>query len=234
MSKKIVLPGACLTAIGSMGGSLSTVPAAELGAVVIKEALKRANVPADKVDMVYMGCVIQASQGQNVARQCSIKAGLPESVPAMTINVVCGSGLDAINLAANMIASGNADIVVAGGTENMSLAPYALKNGRYGYRLGNGSLIDTMVHDALTDAFDNYHMGITAENICDDWKLTREELDEFAANSQQKAVKAIESGAFKKEIVPVTIKNKKGEEKKAMKVDDVLDLFNEISIECGN
>ena len=211
MSKKIVLAGACRTAIGSMGGSLSTVPAAELGAVVIKEALKRANVPADKVDMVYMGCVIQASQGQNVARQCSIKAGLPESVPAMTINVVCGSGLDAINLAANMIAAGNADIVVAGGTENMSLAPYALKNGRYGYRLGNGSLIDTMVHDALTDAFDNYHMGITAENICDDWKLTREELDEFAANSQQKAVKAIESGAFKKEIVPVTIKNKKGE-----------------------
>lgn len=196
--KKIVLAGACRTAIGSMGGSLSTVPAAELGAVVIKEALKRANVPADKVDMVYMGCVIQASQGQNVARQCSIKAGLPESVPAMTINVVCGSGLDAINLAANMIAAGNADIVVAGGTENMSLAPYALKNGRYGYRLGNGSLIDTMVHDALTDAFDNYHMGITAENICDDWKLTREELDEFAANSQQKAVKAIESGAFKK------------------------------------
>ena len=168
MSKKIVLAGACRTAIGSMGGSLSTVPAAELGAVVIKEALKRANVPADKVDMVYMGCVIQASQGQNVARQCSIKAGLPESVPAMTINVVCGSGLDAINLAANMIAAGNADIVVAGGTENMSLAPYALKNGRYGYRLGNGSLIDTMVHDALTDAFDNYHMGITAENICDD------------------------------------------------------------------
>ena len=211
MSKKIVLAGACRTAIGSMGGSLSTVPAAELGAVVIKEALKRANVPADKVDMVYMGCVIQASQGQNVARQSSIKAGLPESVPAMTINVVCGSGLDAINLAANMIAAGNADIVVAGGTENMSLAPYALKNGRYGYRLGNGSLIDTMVHDALTDAFDNYHMGITAENICDDWKLTREELDEFAANSQQKAVKAIESGAFKKEIVPVTIKNKKGD-----------------------
>lgn len=127
MSKKIVLAGACRTAIGSMGGSLSAVPAAELGAVVIKEALKRANVPADKVDMVYMGCVIQASQGQNVARQCSIKAGLPESVPAMTINVVCGSGLDAINLAANMIAAGNADIVVAGGTENMSLAPYALK-----------------------------------------------------------------------------------------------------------
>ena len=211
MSKKIVLAGACRTAIGSMGGSLSTVPAAELGAVVIKEALKRANVPANKVDMVYMGCILQAAQGQNIARQSSIKAGLPIEVPAMTINVLCGSGLGAVNLAAYMIASGNADIVVAGGTENMSLAPYALKNGRYGYRLGNGSLIDTMVNDALTDAFNNYHMGITAENVCDDWKLTREELDQFAANSQQKAVKAIEAGAFKKEIVPVTIKNKKGD-----------------------
>ena len=209
MAKKVVIASACRTAIGSMGGSLSTVPAAELGAVVIKEALKRAE--PNKVDMVYMGCVIQASQGQNVARQCSIKAGLPVEVPAMTLNVVCGSGLDAVNMAANMILAGNADIVVAGGTENMSMAPYALKNARYGYRMGNNTIIDTMVNDALTDAFHNYHMGITAENICDDWQLTREELDEFAAKSQQKSVQAQDLGNFTREIVPVTIKTKKGD-----------------------
>ncbi|WP_157147884.1 acetyl-CoA C-acetyltransferase [Brachyspira pilosicoli] len=211
MAKKVVIASACRTAIGSMGGSLSTVPAAELGAVVIKEALKRAKVEPNQVDMVYMGCVIQASQGQNVARQCSIKAGLPVEVPAMTLNVVCGSGLDAVNIAANMILAGNADIVVAGGTENMSMAPYALKNARYGYRMGNNTIVDTMVNDALTDAFYNYHMGITAENICDDWKITREELDEFAAKSQQKAVQAQDLGNFTREIVPVTIKTKKGD-----------------------
>ena len=211
MAKKVVIASACRTAIGSMGGSLSTVPAAELGAIVIKEALKRAKVEPNKVDMVYMGCVIQASQGQNVARQCSIKAGLPVEVPAMTLNVVCGSGLDAVNMAANMILAGNADIVVAGGTENMSMAPYALKNARYGYRMGNNTIIDTMVNDALTDAFHNYHMGITAENICDDWQLTREELDEFAAKSQQKSVQAQDLGNFTREIVPVTIKTKKGD-----------------------
>ncbi|WP_295159768.1 acetyl-CoA C-acetyltransferase [uncultured Brachyspira sp.] len=211
MSRKIVIASACRTAIGSMGGALSTVSTAELGSIVIKEALNRAKVAPNQVDMVYMGCVIQASLGQNVARQCSIKAGLPVEVPAMTINVVCGSGLDAVNMAANMIASGNADIVVAGGTENMSSAPYALKKARYGYRMGNDTIMDTMVNDALWDAFNNYHMGITAENVCDDWKLTREELDAFAANSQQKAVKAQEAGAFKKEIVPVTVKNKKGD-----------------------
>lgn len=211
MAKKIVIASACRTPIGSMGGSLSTVPAAELGAIVIKEALKRAKVEPNQVDMVYMGCVIQASQGQNVARQCSIKAGLPVEVPAMTLNVVCGSGLDAVNIAANMILAGNADIVVAGGTENMSMAPYALKNARYGYRMGNNTIIDTMVNDALTDAFNNYHMGITAENICDDWSITREELDEFAAKSQQKAVQAQDLGNFTREIVPVTIKTKKGD-----------------------
>ena len=211
MAKKVVIASACRTAIGSMGGSLSTVPAAELGAVVIKEALKRAKVEPNQVDMVYMGCVIQASQGQNVARQSSIKAGLPVEVPAMTLNVVCGSGLDAVNIAANMILAGNADIVVAGGTENMSMAPYALKNARYGYRMGNNTIVDTMVNDALTDAFHNYHMGITAENICDDWSITREELDEFAAKSQQKAVQAQDLGNFTREIVPVTIKTKKGD-----------------------
>ena len=211
MAKKIVLAGACRTAIGAMGGALSGVGAADLGATVIKEALNRAGVPADKVDHVLMGCVIQAGLGQNVARQASLKAGLPIETPAVTINVVCGSGLNAVNMAANMIQAGEADIVVAGGTENMSAAPYLLRKGRYGYRLGNAELVDSMVNDALWDAFNNYHMGITAENICDQWGLTREQLDEFAAASQQKAVKAQEEGKFDAEIVPVVIKGKKGD-----------------------
>lgn len=209
MSKKVVLAGACRTAIGSMGGSLSTTPAPELGAIVIKEAIKRAGIKPEDVDHVYMGCVIQAGLGQNVARQASIKAGLPIETPAVTTNVVCGSGLNSVNMAAQMIISGDADIVVAGGMENMSMAPYALKNARYGYRMGNAPMVDTMVNDALWDAFNDYHMGITAENICEKWGLTREELDEFAANSQQKACAAIESGAFKDEIVPVEVKKKK-------------------------
>ena len=211
MAKKIVLAGACRTAIGSMGGALSGVGAADLGATVIKEALNRAGVAADQVDHVLMGCVIQAGLGQNVARQASLKAGLPIETPAVTINVVCGSGLNAVNMAANMIQAGEADIVVAGGTENMSAAPYLLRKGRYGYRLGNAELVDSMVNDALWDAFNNYHMGITAENICDQWGLTREQLDEFAAASQQKAVKAQEEGKFDAEIVPVVIKGKKGD-----------------------
>lgn len=209
MAKKIVLAGACRTAIGVMGGTLSTTPAADLGAIVIKEALNRAGVPADKVDQVYMGCVIQAGQGQNVARQSSIKAGLPIETPAVTVNVVCGSGLNCVNMAAQMIIAGDADIVVAGGMENMSMAPYAVMQGRYGYRMNDGKLVDTMVHDALWDAFNDYHMGITAENICEKWGITREELDAFAAKSQQKAVAAQESGAFDKEIVPVEVKKKK-------------------------
>lgn len=209
MAKKIVLAGACRTAIGVMGGTLSTTPAADLGAIVIREALNRAGVPADKVDQVYMGCVIQAGLGQNVARQASIKAGLPIETPAVTINVVCGSGLNCVNMAAQMIEAGDADIVVAGGMENMSMAPYAVMQGRYGYRMNDGKLVDTMVHDALWDAFNDYHMGITAENICEQWGITREELDVFAAKSQQKAVAAQESGAFDKEIVPVEVKKKK-------------------------
>ena len=214
MSKKVVLAGACRTAIGTMGGSLSTIPAAELGSIVIKEALNRAGVPSEKVDHVYMGCVIQAGQGQNVARQASLKAGLPIETPAVTINVVCGSGLNCVNMAAQMIQAGDADIVVAGGMENMSMAPFALPNGRYGYRMtwpsqSQGALVDTMVKDALWDAFNDYHMIKTADNVAEQWKLTREELDEFAANSQQKACKAIADGAFKKEIVPVEIKKKK-------------------------
>lgn len=209
MSKKIVLAGACRTAIGTMGGTLSTTSAVDLGTIVIKEALNRAGVPADAVDHVYMGCVIQAGQGQNVARQASIKAGLPIETPAVTINVVCGSGLNCVNMAAQMIQAGDADIVVAGGMENMSMAPYALKQGRYGYRMGNAPMIDTMVNDALWDAFNDYHMGITAENVCEKYGITREELDEFSANSQQKAEKAIAEGKFKDEIVPVEVKRKK-------------------------
>ena len=210
MSKKVVIAGACRTAIGKMGGALSNVPAAELGSIVIKEALQRAGVPADKVDTVFMGCVIQAGLGQNVARQASIKAGLPVEVPAQTINIVCGSGLNCVNLAAAMINAGEADIVVAGGMENMSLAPYVLKQGRYGYRLGDNKLVDSLTNDALTDVFNQYHMGITAENVAEQWGLTREQLDEFSANSQQKACAAIAAGKFKDEIVPVEIKTKKG------------------------
>ena len=211
MAKKIVLAGACRTAIGTMGGALSTVPAADLGSIVIKEAVKRAGIKAEDVDHVYMGCVIQAGLGQNVARQASIKAGLPIETPAVTVNVVCGSGLNCVNMAAQMILAGDADIVVAGGMENMSKAPYAIPQARYGYRMNNATMVDTMVNDALWDAFNNYHMIQTADNICDDerWNLTREELDEFALASQQKCAKAMAEGKFKDEIVPVEVKVKK-------------------------
>jgi len=209
MAKKVVLAGAVRTAIGKMGGALSTTPAANLGAIVIKEALNRAGVPADQVSEVLMGCVIQAGLGQNVARQASIKAGLPVEVPAVTINVVCGSGLNCVNMAADMIIAGDADIVVAGGMENMSMAPYAVMQGRYGYRMNDGKLVDTMIKDALWDAFNDYHMIRTADNVAAQWGLTREELDEFAAASQQKACAAQEAGVFKAEIVPVEVKQKK-------------------------
>ena len=209
MSKKVVIASACRTAIGTMGGSLSTTPAPELGAIVIKEAIKRAGIKPEDVDHVYMGCVIQAGLGQNVARQASIKAGLPIETPAVTSNVVCGSGLNCVNQAAQMIIAGDADVVVAGGMENMSMAPYAVPQGRYGYRMNDGVLVDTMVKDALWDAFNNYHMIKTADNVAEQWHLTREELDEFALKSQQKACAAIESGAFKDEIVPVEVKKKK-------------------------
>ncbi len=218
MAKKVVLAGACRTAIGKMGGALSNTPAAELGTIVIKEALNRAGVKPEQVDEVLMGCVIQAGLGQNVARQSSIKAGIPNEVPAVTINVVCGSGLNCVNMAADLILAGEADIVVAGGMENMSMAPYALPNARFGYRMNNGTVVDTMVNDALTDAFNHYHMMITAENICDRWNLTREELDEFSANSQQKCEKAQATGAFDDEIVPVPVKVKK--EMVEFKVDE--------------
>ena len=214
MAKKVVIASACRTAIGTMGGSLSTTPAAELGAIVIKEAVNRAGIKSEDVDQVYMGCVIQAGLGQNVARQASIKAGLHIEVPAVTINVVCGSGLNCVNQAAQMIMAGDADVVVAGGMENMSMAPFAIPNGRYGYRMmwpsqSQGGLVDTMVKDALWDAFNDYHMITTADNVAKQWNLTREELDEFALKSQLKACAAIENGAFKDEIVPVEIKKKK-------------------------
>ena len=209
MTKKVVLAGACRTAIGKMGGALSNTPAADLGSIVIKETLNRAGVKPEQVDEVLMGCVIQAAQGQNVARQASIKAGLPIEVPAVTLNVVCGSGLNCVNQAAAMIMAGQGDIVVAGGMENMSMAPYAMTKARFGYRMNNATIVDTMVNDALTDAFNHYHMMITAENICDRWHLTREELDEFSANSQQKAEKAMAEHKFDDEIVPVPVKVKK-------------------------
>ena len=209
MAKKVVIAGACRTAIGTMGGTLSSTPAATLGSIVIKEALNRAGIKGEDVDQVYMGCVIQAGLGQNVARQASIKAGLPIETPAVTVNVVCGSGLNCVNMAAQMIQAGDADIVVAGGMENMSMAPYAMMNGRFGYRMNNGTLVDTMVNDALWDAFNQYHMMITAENVAEQWNLTREELDAFAASSQQKCEKAMAEGKFADEIVPVPVKVKK-------------------------
>lgn len=207
---RIVIAGACRTAIGKMGGGLSTVPVEDLGTIVIKEALKRSGVPADKVDMVYMGCVLQAGRGQNVARQSSVNAGIPVETPAMTLNILCGSGLEAINLAAQQIIAGESEIAVAGGMESMSMAPYLVMKGRYGYRMGHAQLVDSMISDALTDAFYNYHMGITAENVAEKYGLTREELDEFSVNSQAKACKAIETGRFKDEIVPVEVKGRKG------------------------
>ncbi len=211
MARKVVIAGAVRTAIGVMGGALSTTSAAKLGEIAIKEALNRAGVKPELVDEVYMGCVIQAGTGQNPARQAARNAGIPDEVPATTINVLCGSGLHSVNLAAKLIGMGDKDIIVAGGMENMSMAPYLLPNGRYGYRMGTNaaSLQDSMIKDALTDAFYDYHMGMTAENICEQWKLTREQLDEFAAVSQQKAEKAIKDGKFKDEIVPVEVKKKK-------------------------
>ena len=209
MARKVVLAGACRTAIGVMGGQFANTSAVELGTIVIKEALKRAGVSPDQVDEVYMGNVIQAGNGQNPARQAAVYAGIPNEVPATTINVLCGSGLHCVNLAAKLIAAGDADIIVAGGMENMTMAPYMLRNGRYGYRMGNATIEDAMIKDGLTDAFHNYHMGITAENICEQWGLTREELDEFAAWSQNKCEKAMAEGKFNDEIVPVEVKKKK-------------------------
>lgn len=209
--RKVYVVAACRTPIGKMGGALSSLSAVDLGAIVIKEVVSRSCLKNESIDHVYMGCVIQAGLGQNVSRQAALKAGLPVTTTAETINVVCGSGLDAVNSAARMIQTGDADVVIAGGMESMSNAPYALKQARFGYRMGNAPIVDTMVNDALWDATNDYHMGITAENICEKWGIGREELDEFAAESQQKACAAIVSGVFSAEIVPVAIKSKKGD-----------------------
>jgi acetyl-CoA C-acetyltransferase len=201
--KDVVIVGAARTAIGTFGGSLKGVPARKLGAIVIKEALNRAGVKPEQVDEVIMGNVLQGGLGQNVARQMSLDAGLPVEVPAMTINKVCGSGLRAVELAAQIIKAGDADIIVAGGAENMSATAYAIPSARWGQRMFDGKMVDMMVNDGLWDAFNGYHMGITAENVAEQWGLTREQLDEFSLASQQKAEAAIKSGAFKEEIVPV-------------------------------
>lgn len=208
--KEIVIIGAARTAVGSFGGTLANTPAADLGAVVIKEALKRAKVAPEMVSEVIMGCVLQAGLGQNIIRQASIKAGIPDSVPALTINKVCGSGLKSVILASQAIKAGDAEIVVCGGTENMSLAPYTIPKARYGYRMGDGKLVDVMIKDGLWCAFNDYHMGVTAENVAAKWNITREEQDKFGLASQQKAEKAINSGRFADEIVPVIIETKKG------------------------
>lgn len=209
--KEVVIVSAARTPIGSMGGTLKDIPARTLGAICIKEALNRAGVKPEMVDEVIMGCVLQGGLGQNVSRQMSLDAGLPVEVPTLTINKVCGSGLRAIELAAQIIKAGDADIVVAGGAENMSKTAYALPTGRYGARMNNTQLIDMMVNDGLWDAFNGYHMGITAENVAEQWGLTREELDEFSVISQNRAEEAIKAGKFKDEIVPVEIPQKKGD-----------------------
>lgn len=211
--REVVIASAVRTAIGSFGGALKDVSAADLGAIVIKEAVSKAGIKGELVEEVVMGNVIQAGLGQNVARQAAVKAGLPVEVPAMTINKVCGSGLRTVALAAQMIKAGDADIVVAGGMENMSQAPYLLKTSRWGQRMGDGKMVDSMINDALWDAFNNYHMGVTAENIAKEWNLSREEQDEFALKSQLKTEAAIKEGRFKDEIVPVVIPQRKGEPK---------------------
>jgi acetyl-CoA C-acetyltransferase len=211
--REVVIASAVRTAIGSFGGGLKDVPAVDLGAIVIKEALNRAGVKPELVDEVIMGNVLQAGIGQNPARQSAVKAGIPVEVSSFTLNKVCGSGLRAVSLAFQMILSGYNDIVVAGGMENMSRAPYLLNNARWGQRMNDGKLVDEMVFDGLTDAFNGYHMGITAENIAEQWGITREMQDEFALKSQLKAESAIKEGKFKDEIVPVVIPQRKGEPK---------------------
>ena len=209
--RDVVIVSAVRTALGTFGGTLSNTPATELGAIVIKEALSRAGLKGEQVDEVIMGNVLQAGLGQGPARTAALKAGLPIEVCATAINKLCGSGMKAVHLGAQAIQLGDADIVVAGGMENMSMAPYLLPNGRTGYRMGDGKVIDSMIQDGLQCAVNNYHMGITAENIAEQWGLTREGQDEFAAWSQQKAENAILEGKFKDEIVPVVIPQRKGD-----------------------
>ena len=207
--REVYVVNCCRTAVGSFGGSLKDVPAADLGAVVVKEALNRSGLKPEQVDELMFGCILTAGLGQNVARQVGVKAGLPYSVPAYTVGMVCGSGMKSVIEGARAILSGDADVVVTGGTENMSSAPYALPAERWGARMGDKKVVDTMIKDGLWDAYNNYHMGTTAENICDVWGITREELDAFAAASQQKAEAAQKSGRLAGEIVPVMVKKKK-------------------------
>lgn len=208
---EVYILGACRTAIGSYGGSLKDIPAVMLGAHVIKETIKRAGINPDSVDEIVMGNVLQAGLGQNPARQAAIHAGLSTDIPAMTINKVCGSGLRAISLAAQMILAGDADCIIAGGMESMSQAPYVLRSNRWGARMGNSELVDEMVYDGLTDVFNQYHMGITAENVAEEYKITRQEQDELSSNSQIKACNAIAEGKFKEEIVPYPVPQRKSD-----------------------
>ena len=209
--REVVIASAARTPIGSFGGTLKNTTAVTLGKTVVEEAIKRAGIQPEQVDELVFGCVLQAGLGQNVARQVSLAAGLPKETPAMTINKVCGSGLRSVGLAAQIIKAGDADIVIAGGTESMSLAPYAVPSARWGARMFDAKMVDVMVNDGLWDAFNQYHMGITAENVAEQWGITREELDEFSLKSQQKAEAAIKAGKFKDEIVPVVIPQKKGD-----------------------
>ncbi len=211
MSREVVLVGACRTPVGTFGGTLKDTPSVQLGKVVMAEALKRAGIQGEQVDEVIFGCVLQAGLGQNVARQAMIHAGIPQETTAFTINKVCGSGLRAVSLAAQVIKAGDADIVLAGGMENMTAAPFALDKARYGYRMNNGALIDIMIKDGLWEIFNGYHMGVTAENVNDLYGITREEQDQFGFQSQERAAAAIASGRFKDEIVPVVIPGKKGD-----------------------
>lgn len=209
--KEVVIASAVRTPIGTFGGSFKNVEAVDLGTVAVKEAIKRAGIKEDQVDELIFGNVLQAGLGQNVARQVSVRAGIPVEVPSFTVNKVCGSGLKTVELAAQAIMAGDADVVVAGGTENMSRAPYLLNNARWGQRMGDGKVVDYMIHDGLWDIFNDYHMGITAENVAEQWNLTREEQDEFSLNSQLRAEEAIKSGRFKDEIVPVEVPQRKGD-----------------------
>ena len=209
--KEAVIVAAVRTPLGAFGGSLKDVPAVDLGSLVIKSAIERANLKPEQVDEVIMGNVLGAGLGQNVARQMSVNAGIPVASPAFTINKVCGSGLKAVQLAAQAVLCGDADIVVAGGAENMSQAPYVVQNQRWGSRMGDSKVVDTMLRDGLTDGFEGFHMGITAENVAEQYGITREDQDNFAVQSQQRAVAAIEAGRFKEEIVPVEIPQRRGE-----------------------
>ena len=209
--KEVVIVSAARTPIGSFGGTLKGVPTRKLGAIAIKGAIERAGIKPEMVDEVIMGAVLQGALGQNVARQMTLDAGLPIETPAMTINKVCGSGLRAVELAAQIIKAGDADIVVAGGAENMSATAYAVPAGRWGARMNNTQMVDMMVNDGLWDAFNGYHMGITAENVAEQWGITREQLDEFAVISQNRAEAAIKAGKFKDEIVPVEVPQRKGD-----------------------